>query len=75
MYNLHMLTSNSYLTGIRDYVLNKKDFLATQVGNPDGPDKPNKKYYDPRVWVREGEKTMTTRVAKALEEFNTADKL
>jgi len=65
----------AYLTGIRDYVLNKKDFLATQVGNPDGADKPNKKYYDPRVWVREGEKTMTTRVAKALKEFNTADKL
>jgi fructose-bisphosphate aldolase class II len=69
------LTPNSYLTGIRDYVLNKKDYLATQVGNPDGPDKPNKKYYDPRVWVREGEKTMTKRVAKALQEFNTHDKL
>jgi fructose-bisphosphate aldolase class II len=64
-----------YLTGIRDYVLNKKDYLASQVGNPDGPEKPNKKYYDPRVWVREGEKTMTKRVAKALEEFNTANQL
>jgi len=65
----------AYLTGIRDYVLNKKDYILTQVGNPDGDDKPNKKYYDPRVWVREGEKTMTTRVAKALVEFNTANQL
>jgi fructose-bisphosphate aldolase class II len=65
----------AYLTGIRDYVLNKKDYLATQVGNPDGADKPNKKYYDPRVWVREGEKTMTKRVTSALKDFNTAGQL
>jgi fructose-bisphosphate aldolase class II len=65
----------AYLTGIRDYVLTKKDYLATQVGNPDGDDKPNKKYYDPRVWVREGEKTMTKRVKIALEDFYTAGQL
>lgn len=65
----------AYLTGVRDYVLNKKDYLASQVGNPDGADKPNKKYYDPRVWVREGEKTMTKRVASALKDFNTAGQL
>ncbi|KAK3077261.1 Fructose-bisphosphate aldolase 1 [Coniosporium uncinatum] len=62
----------AYLTGIRDYVLNKKDYLMQQVGNPDGPDKPNKKYYDPRVWVREGEMTMKARVTEALKDFNTA---
>jgi fructose-bisphosphate aldolase class II len=38
----------AYLTGIRDYVLKKKDYIMTQVGNPDGEDKPNKKYFDPR---------------------------
>jgi fructose-bisphosphate aldolase class II len=65
----------AYLTGIRDYVLNKKDYLANQVGNPDGADKPNKKYYDPRVWVREGEKTMSARVKVGLEDFNTAGQL
>ena len=63
----------------------------TQVGNPEGDDKPNKKYvkfrlkaslklilivppfryYDPRVWVREGEKTMSQRVTEGLEDFNT----
>ncbi|KAL6711134.1 Fructose-bisphosphate aldolase 1 [Coniothyrium glycines] len=64
----------AYLTGIRDYVLKKKDYITTQVGNPDGDDKPNKKYYDPRVWVREGEKTMSQRIKIALEDFNTAGK-
>jgi len=65
----------AYTCGIRDYVLKKKEYINTQVGNPDGDDKPNKKYYDPRVWVREGEKTMSTRVAEALVDFNTADQL
>ncbi|KAL9610511.1 MAG: hypothetical protein Q9167_004796 [Letrouitia subvulpina] len=65
----------AYLTGVRDHVLTKKDYLASQVGNPEGEGKPNKKYYDPRVWVREGEKTMTARVKEALEDFNTASQL
>lgn len=65
----------AYLSGIRDYVLNKKDYLLTTVGNPDGADKPNKKYFDPRVWVREGEKTMTKRLEVALKDFNTENKL
>ena len=65
----------AYMEGIRDYMLNKKDYLMKQVGNPEGSDKPNKKYYDPRVWVREGEKTMTKRVAEALHDFNAANQL
>ena len=65
----------AYLTGIRDYVLSKKDYIMTQVGNPDGDDKPNKKYYDPRVWVREGEKTMSKRITEALKDFNTAGQI
>lgn len=65
----------AYLAGIRDYVLTKKDYLLTQVGNPDGDDKPNKKYFDPRVWVREGEKTMSTRISDALEIFHTKNQL
>ncbi|KAF9889046.1 Fructose-bisphosphate aldolase 1 [Aspergillus nanangensis] len=65
----------AYLSGVRDYVLNKKDYLLAQVGNPDGEDKPNKKYFDPRVWVREGEKSMSKRVQEALEDFNTAGQL
>ena len=65
----------AYLAGIRDYVLTKKDYLLTQVGNPDGDDKPNKKYFDPRVWVREGEKTMSARISDALEIFHTKNQL
>jgi len=65
----------AYLSGIRDYVLKKKDYLLTAVGNPDGEDKPNKKFFDPRVWVREGEKTMSARVAEGLVDFNTANQL
>jgi fructose-bisphosphate aldolase class II len=63
----------AYLCGIRDYVLNKKDYLMTSVGNPEGDDKPNKKYFDPRVWVREGEKTMSARVKEAFEVFHSTN--
>jgi len=45
--NLDTDLQYAYLTGIRDYVLNKKDYIMAQVGNPDGEDKPNKKYFDP----------------------------
>ncbi|EXJ87766.1 fructose-bisphosphate aldolase 1 [Capronia coronata CBS 617.96] len=65
----------AYLTGIRDYIFKKADYLKTQVGNPEGEDKPNKKYFDPRVWVREGEKTMAARVSEALKDFNAANQL
>ncbi|KAK5122139.1 Fructose-bisphosphate aldolase 1 [Meristemomyces frigidus] len=73
--NLDTDLQYAYTEGIRDYMISKKDYVSTQVGNPDGADKPNKKYYDPRVWVREGEKTMTKRVAEALKDFNTAGQL
>jgi fructose-bisphosphate aldolase class II len=65
----------AYTEGIRDYMVTKKDYLTTAVGNPDGADKPNKKFFDPRVWVREGEKTMTKRVTVALKDFNTSNTL
>lgn len=73
--NLDTDLQYAYLTGIRDYMLNKKDYVMKQVGNPEGEDKPNKKYFDPRVWVREGEKTMSARVKEALTDFNTANQL
>ncbi|QLQ80170.1 hypothetical protein HG537_0D01710 [Torulaspora globosa] len=65
----------AYLEGIRDYVLNKKDYISSIIGNPTGADAPNKKYFDPRVWVREGEKTMSKRIAQALEDFRTTNTL
>jgi fructose-bisphosphate aldolase class II len=73
--NLDTDLQYAYLEGIRDYMLNKKDYVSSQVGNPDGADKPNKKFFDPRVWVREGEKTMSKRVAEGLKDFNTANQL
>ncbi|KAI1742860.1 hypothetical protein F4680DRAFT_410208 [Xylaria scruposa] len=65
----------AYLTGHRDFIVKNIDYLKTQVGNPEGPGKPNKKKYDPRVWVREGEKTMKARVVEALDDFHAAGKL
>ncbi|OIW24814.1 fructose bisphosphate aldolase [Coniochaeta ligniaria NRRL 30616] len=65
----------AYLIGHRDYITKNIEYLKTQVGNPDGPTKPNKKYYDPRVWVREGEKTMKARIIKALEDFKATNTL
>lgn len=73
--NLDTDLQYAYMTGVRDYMLGKQDYLKTAVGNPEGADKPNKKYFDPRVWVREGEKTMTARAATALDDFNTSNQL
>ncbi|KAM7182746.1 fructose bisphosphate aldolase [Rhypophila sp. PSN 637] len=65
----------AYLVGIRDYVTKNIEYLNSQVGNPTGPNKPNKKFYDPRVWVREGEKTMSSRVKQAFEDFKAVNSL
>jgi len=65
----------SYMEGFRNYFNDKKEYLKTQVGNPEGADKPNKKQYDPRVWVREGEKTMAKRCTQACNDLLTANKL
>lgn len=65
----------AYMTGIRDYMANKKDYLKGQIGNPDGEDAPNKKYYDPRKWVREGEITFRERIKQAFEDLNNVNTL
>ncbi|KAG1650561.1 Acetyl-coenzyme A carboxylase carboxyl transferase subunit beta [Nymphon striatum] len=64
----------AFLAGVRDYVQEKKDYLQSQIGNPTGADEPNKKNYDPRVWLREGEKTFVERLKKAFEDLNNAVK-
>lgn len=73
--NVDTDTQYAYLEGIRDYVLSKKDYLMSPVGNPEGADKPNKKYFDPRVWVREGEKTLIKKVTTNMKVFNTVGKI
>ncbi len=65
----------AFLEGVRDYVQNKSAYLQAQIGNPEGDDQPNKKYYDPRVWLREGEKTFITRLKKAFEDLNNVNTL
>ena len=65
----------AYTEGIRDYMVNNIEFLKSQIGNPDGDDKPNKKYYDPRVWVRKGEETFGARLVQAFEDLNNINTL
>lgn len=65
----------AFLEGVRDYVQDKAAYLQAQIGNPEGEDAPNKKYYDPRVWLREGEKTFITRLKKAFEDLNNVNTL
>ncbi len=65
----------AYMAGIRDYMADKTDYLQGQIGNPDGDDAPNKKYYDPRKWVREGEITFKDRLKQAFEDLNNIDTL
>ncbi|KIO19931.1 hypothetical protein M407DRAFT_246011 [Tulasnella calospora MUT 4182] len=73
--NVDTDTQFAYMAGIRDFMGKKQDYLKTQVGNPEGDDKPNKKFYDPRVWVREGEKTLTERVKEACKDLGNVDRL
>lgn len=61
--------------GILNYYSEYHDFLQTQLGNPDGDDKPNKKHYDPRVWLRRGEENMVERLLQAFSELNALDVL
>ncbi|RLD76288.1 MAG: class II fructose-bisphosphate aldolase [Bacteroidetes bacterium] len=65
----------AYMAGIRDYMTEKVDYLQGQIGNPDGDDAPNKKHYDPRKWVREGELTFKARLKQAFEDLNNIDTL
>jgi fructose-bisphosphate aldolase class II len=65
----------AFTEGIRDYMVGQYEYLKTQIGNPDGDDLPNKKYYDPRTWLREGEMTFKARLKKAFEDLNNIDTL
>jgi fructose-bisphosphate aldolase class II len=65
----------AFTEGIRDYMVNKIDYLKTQIGNPDGADQPNKKHYDPRKWLREGELTFKTRLIQAFKDLNNVNTL
>lgn len=65
----------AFTEGVRDYVMDKIDYLKTQIGSPDGADSPNKKHYDPRKWVREGELTFNKRLEQAFADLNNVNTL
>jgi fructose-bisphosphate aldolase class II len=68
--NIDTDTQWAFWDGVRGYVARYHDYLQGQIGNPEGEDKPNKKYYDPRKWLRAGEESMRERVVLAFEELN-----
>lgn len=63
----------AFWEGIKDFYQSKEGYLQSQIGSPDGPDSPNKKYYDPRVWLRKGEETFVKRLSQAFEDLNCLD--
>lgn len=60
--------------GVREYEAKNHDYLQTQIGNPEGPDSPNKKFYDPRAWQRAGQQGMVTRLEQAFKELNALNR-
>ncbi len=65
----------AFTEGVRDYVEEKLEYLRTQIGNPEGDELPNKKYYDPRKWMREGELTFIKRLTQSFEDLNNINTL
>jgi len=68
--NIDTDTQWSFWDGVREFVAKNHDYLQSQLGNPEGADKPNKKYYDPRKWLREGEKATVKRLLSACNDLN-----
>lgn len=64
----------AFWDGIKNFYKKNEAYLQGQIGNPTGEDSPNKKYYDPRVWLREGEKTFVTRLKQAFEDLNAVNR-
>lgn len=60
--------------GTKDYCDKYRDYMQAQIGNPEGEDKPNKKYYDPRKWLRAGQETLVARVVVAFKDLNAMDR-
>lgn len=63
----------AFWDGVRGFYQANEGYLQSQIGNPDGDDVPNKKYYDPRAWLRKGEENFVVRLTRAFEELNAAD--
>ncbi len=61
--------------GVRNYMMKNIDYLKTQIGNPEGAEKPNKKFYDPRKWLREGELSFSKRLEQAFHDLKNVNTL
>jgi fructose-bisphosphate aldolase class II len=64
----------AFWNGVHQYYNEKKDYLQAQIGNPEGEDKPNKKFYDPRVWLRKGEEQFIARLREAFDDLNAQNR-
>jgi fructose-bisphosphate aldolase class II len=71
--NIDTDTQWAFWDGIKNYYQAKEGYLQGQIGNPEGADVPNKKFYDPRVWLREAEKTFVTRLKTAFVDLNNVN--
>jgi len=69
--NVDTDTQWAFTQPIRQYMDDKNAYLRSQLGNPEGPDKPNKKYIDPRAWLHIGEKSLAARVVQACKDLNS----
>ena len=65
----------AFMSGVRDYFCSNAEYLKNQIGNPNGDDIPNKKFYDPRVWLRKGEEYFVTRLEQAFKDLNNVNTL
>jgi fructose-bisphosphate aldolase class II len=72
--NIDTDTQWAYWDGVRNYITQYHAYLQGQIGNPEGEDKPNKKYYDPRKWIREGELSVVARLEQAFSDLNCLDR-
>jgi fructose-bisphosphate aldolase class II len=72
-FNIDTDTQWAFWSGVKAYIEKYHDYLQSQIGNPEGEDKPNKKYYDPRKWLREGEISMRERVIQAYRDLRAID--
>jgi fructose-bisphosphate aldolase class II len=74
-FNIDTDTQWAFWDGVRRYVQEKEPYLQSQIGNPEGDDQPNKKHYDPRVWLRRAEESFKARLTRAFEDLNNVNTL
>jgi fructose-bisphosphate aldolase class II len=73
--NIDTDTQWAYWDGVREFEAKNRPYLQGQIGNPEGDEKPNKKFYDPRVWLRKGEESLIARLNQAFEDLNAINSL